>query len=265
MILKKTLAIGVAVALLLVGCGKGDTPAMSSDVISSESSQAIKPSSSEIVSSEVDSSSVPASSEPEGLYDGGQDDPTLSQSMRIKWEHIEYKNFGSPETWKPIEREASYYAEGQSSGAPITLLVSLPERIIDDGVLEYDGDFANGTVKMGDGIRDYQVLKPGETAAKNTMPDVNFDSFTIHPMTGEKFTMSETTDNISGGYCYGNRGNVSFARYIQELDNDNNLINYVIQLGDSYMTSAYFYVSKNATVEDLKLYDEIALSVKVKE
>ena len=132
--------------------------------------------------------------------------------------------------------------------------------IIEGGVIDYDGNFANGTIKIGGRPHGYCVLGDGETIKENRFIGYTFENFTGHYMTGEPYTMVETQENQVGGYYQTEK----WMRYIGEGPGvETHLLQYVIDLGHNTLTNMYFYLSPKATAEDLKLYDAIADSVKV--
>lgn len=261
----KNLLIFAIIATLFTGCATREVPPKT-EVSNPESSSASVPSTSQSTELPASDSTPAPESEPQELYDGGQEDPTIIGFPKARWEHIEYKNFGGPDSWETFELKASQYENGAEIGDPLVFTFKLPTRVSIDGTFDYDGDFAQGNIKIGDGFSSFAPLPPGETAANNTNEDYSIEHFRGHPLSDEIYTMTETTENIAGSYCYGSRGDISFARYIVGgASPDNTMLQYVVQLGDRYLTSAYFYVSENATADDLKIYDEIVLSVKVKE
>lgn len=265
--LMKNLAVLLAVALLGVSAGcSGRRTQPKTEASKPVSGSVSVPSTSQSTELPASDSTPSPESGPQELYDGGQEDPTIIGFPKARWEHIEYKNFGNPDSWEVFELKASQYENGAEIGDPLVFTFKLPTRVSIDGTFDYDGDFAQRSIKIGDGFSAFAPLTPGETAANNTNEYYSKEYYSGHPLTGEVYTMTETTENIAGGYCYGSRGDISFARYIVGgASPDNTMLQYVVQLGDRYLTSAYFYVSENASSDDLKIYDEIVLSVKVKE
>ncbi len=268
--LAKTILVFVlALAVLaLAACSDRAEPASSKAPSSSQSetapalsSQAEAPQPSED-SREEDSD--PAPSAEDNLE---QPDPTLPENQEagfiIRWDHIEYKKFGDISTYRQTALELhDFIAEDAGLNAEIikaTML--LPQSCIIDGTLNYDGNFANGTIKIGDVPSGYYRLKDGETLKENGGMDMSFDSFTMNPLSGEAYEMVETRENQVGGYYQ----TPKFMRYIGQGNGivETNLLQYIIAVGDGIITQMYFYVSPSATAEDLEIYDAIANSVNV--
>ncbi len=207
--------------------------------------------------------SAPAPSSEDNLE---QPDPTLPENQAAgfyRWDHTEYKKFGDISTYRQTTLElhdyTAEYAGRQAEIIRATML--LPQNCVIDGTLSYDGNFVNGTIKIGDEPSGYYRLKDGETIKANGGMDMSFDAFTMDPLTGEAYEMVETRENQVGGYYQ----TPKFMRYIGQGVGlvETNLLQYVIAAGDGIITQMYFYVSPGATAEDLEIYDAIANSVNV--
>ena len=199
----------------------------------------------------------PESGEPQrdasAFYD--QPDPTLpenGQGQRIRWDHVEFLVFGDPAAYQEVTIEV---LNQDTDADPIRLSIRVPQQVILDSVMDFDGGFAGGTLKIGGHPSHYYKLKEGETPFENEA--YNLESFSGHPLSGEKYQMVETRDNVVGGYVTADR----FLRAIGGLNSENNIVQYVVDLGDGMVTHLYFYVSKTAAAEDLELYDAIVCSI----
>lgn len=195
-----------------------------------------------------------------------QPDPTLPENQHgpfYKWDHVEYQKFGDISTYlaTPLELRNHKEEDAGRQAPVIGAEMLLPANCKNESTIHYDGGFANGTIKIGGGPSNYYVLGDGETIKENRSPDYDFEFFTMHPLTGEKYTIVETQENQVGGYYQTEK----WMRYIGRGPGvvETHLLQYVIDLGHNTITSMYFYVSPKATAEDLKIYGAIADSVKV--
>lgn len=172
-----------------------------------------------------------------------QEDP-YKNGRAADWEHLEYRLFGDYSTYNTWR-----------CGGSNNVILKLPAICYYDGQIDYDAGFQStqglpvGFIKMGDGdlyhptYNNLEEVDPAEVF-------VNYEEI--------KTEITETEENVPYGYYYTTR----FKRYIQPLGK-NNLIWYFIEIenGKTFpIVNASFFVSANATAEDLKLYDAIANS-----
>ena len=201
--------------------------------------------------------------------DPEQPDPTLPENQAgsfYRWDHVEYRKFGDISAYHGVALELHDYAAENAGkqAAIINAVMRLPLCCLIDeygGVIEYDGNFANGTIKIGGPPGAYYRLRDGETIRDNSSDSYSFDVHTANPLSGEKYEMAETQENRVGGYYQTQK----FMRYIGQAIGpvETHLLQYVIDLGDGYLTDLYFFVSPKATAKDLEIYDAIADSVEI--
>jgi len=206
---------------------------------------------------------------PAGEADIEQPDPTLPENQAgsfYRWDHVEYRRFGDISTYHNTALELHDCADENAGKRAeiINAAMRLPSCCLideDGGVINYDGNFANGNIKIGGPPNAYYRLRDGETIRDNSSDSYSYESHTANPLSGEKYTMAETRENQVGGYYQ----TQSFMRYIGQALGpvETHLLQYVIDLGDGYLTDLYFFVSPKATAKDLEIYDAIAHSVKI--
>ncbi len=179
-----------------------------------------------------------------------ENDPTLNHDLIYR--HDDYLYFGDPETYKKVLVPLKDAGTQESAN----VYMRFPERLYLSAMdILYDGNFAEHVkIKSGGFYGTYYQLESGETAYSNSR--YSLTKYSYNSITKEDVTLIETKENIPGGYCYGD----NFLRVITHYFDNNNVINYVVDLGNDHITSLYFYVSDTATEEDLALYDAIISS-----
>jgi hypothetical protein len=243
-----------------------------------ESSEPESPSSAEEVSSEA------AAYEPSELL-GWQVDPTTTQdAFLMLWEHLEYRLFGNPEDYIDVESEFKYIRSDGSfhdDGMPmITVGYRLPSICVtQENVLDIDLNFSNDVgLKIGEIPTIYYELQPGEDPFH--MPDGIFSRDGLISSASEEQPPAEiiTQDNVIGGvwqtekFIRGISGSYDSSVTLNKPDGSvdrvvefppNHTVMYHVLLDETKLGLCYFYVSPQATTEELRLYDAIAESMHV--
>lgn len=228
--------------LSFIGCAKTETSAPPSQALPEE----------EIFSEPV----------LENPADAEQPDPTLRENMAgsfYRWNHIEYKNFGDFANYKTVALELHDGADSPAEEALTASILLPPMCTVDGSGIEYDGNFANGTIRIGTAPEIYYKLAAGETLAENS--EYPSEYYTTNPITGEVYTVAETAENIPGAYQITPRFVRRITRAVGVIDT--NIIYYTVDLGRDCTASFFFFVSPEASAGDLEIYDAIASSIKL--
>ena len=218
----------VCLALLVTACSMSDSQNTVGDITALSSSQVI-------------------SSAHNTLEDSEQPDSTLN------FKHSEYEKFGDISSYRLKNIQLSN-ADGKSTDI-LNISLLLPQSCSIDSVINYHETPDAEGIKAGEIMPVYYKLANDENITENSF--LPFSSFSVNSMTGEKYTMEEIVENKGGAYWYLMRG----IRYIENLDAENNVVHYVINLEDNCLAGIYFYVSASAVSAELEIYDQIAESL----
>ncbi len=213
---------------------------------------------------------------------GWQTDPTTVDPFWIVWEHLEYRLFGDPGDYVDVQRE---FINIRSDGSfhddrlpPIAVSYRLPPIFVSqENSLHIDLQFSSGSLlKVGELPTIYYELQPGESPFE--MPDGNFTRNALIQSSLEAPPSAETVtrENVVGGvwqtekYIRGISDNSTGSVTVNNPDGSvdriiefppNHIIRYYVLLDENKLGFCYFYVSPQATAEELMLYDAIVESL----
>lgn len=252
--MKRTLVM-ILTAGLLTGCAQElpmeeELPVASSAISSSSVGTSSTPSSQEMSSAvEEASSEVPDEEEP-------WEPPTEASVRDGSYRRDEYKLWRDTSQYTAYEFPLSgFYNNPNGEG---TLTFQAPEGwIIGDGgagVLSFQNEqMGDYILKIGE-FQFYYKVKPDQPFYENDLLAEEQST-----LTGESSLRQEDTNaNQPGAYQL----RETYYRFIDQIGSIH-ILNYIVDLGNGCAATLYFYVSQEATPEDLSIYDGIVASMGV--